>query len=379
MPRRSEGPTIHDMARVACVSTATITRVLRNDPHVAPETRARVLAVLDGAGYQVNAAAQSLRTRRTTTVAHILQGLLPNTYFSNVARGLQQEAFRRGFEVLTYSAEGSARTEREAVASALRHRVGAIIFTTPLNSANVAMATGAGVTVVQVERPTEMPSRVVTVDNYHGALDATCHLISLGHRDICFLSQSPPGASPQGPSVEAARLRGYLDAVGEAGLRPRVRFGPYASAQVKDFQAPGREHMLDLLSEKHPPTALFAGSDMLAAGALQTLYAKRRRVPDDLAIVGFDDTYASALSPALTTVAVPMCELGETALRSAVVEGYPDQVELPTQLVVRDSTGSANGPPATATRPPDQTAPQSPTSEARPPGQTYSGLRGGST
>ena len=322
---------------------------------MAPRTRERVQAVLDSTGYHVNAIAQSLRTKRVATVAHILNSLFPNPFFSNVARGLQREATKLGYEVLVYNAENSAALEREAVLAALRRRVDAIIFTTPLQADNVEAATNAGVRVVQVERPTEAPSAVVNVDNYCGSKEATEYLISLGHRNIGFIGERPDKHSGSGWLIESARLCGYSDAVHEAELPSTVKLGEYWTKNVPEFQTAGREYMLEILAGDVVPTAIFAASDMLAAGVLQALYAKRMRVPDDMSVIGFDDTFAAALTPPLTTVVVPTGELGEAALRCAVIEPLEDRVELKTHLVIRDSTGAVALPsgktPALSSRP----------------------------
>lgn len=330
--------TIHQVASRAGVSSATITRVLQGDRRVAPETRARVQAVLDETGYHVNAIAKSLRTKKVATVAHILNSFLPNPFYSNVARGLQQEAASFAYEVLVYNAENSATVERDAVLAAIRRRVDAIIFTTALEAENVQLATSAGVRVVQVERPTEVKSPVVTVNNYIGAYEAAEYLISLGHRDIAFIGLEASGLQ-KGKFIEEQRQQGYLDALANAGLEPEVQLGErYNLRDVADFQAPGREYAQLVLARQPRPTAIFAASDLLAAGVLQALYGDRLRVPEEISVVGFDDTYAAALTPRLTTVEVPMQELGRAAFKCAVVEPLRDEVELTTKLVVRDST-----------------------------------------
>jgi len=327
---------------MAGVSTATITRVLRSDPNVSPQTRERVQAVLKSTGYQVNAIAQSLRTRRAATVAHILHGLFPNPFYTYVARGLQSEATAFGYEVLVYDAEDSPKLEREAVQAALRRRVDAIIFTTALDAANVALATDAGIRAVQVERPTDASSVVVTVDNYCGAREAADHLVALGHRSIAFIGRRPEDAQPSGVSVEAERLQGYLDAVRAAGISSQVLFGEYSTREV-DFQSPGRRYAEEIMAGATPPTAIFAASDLLAAGVLQVLYARGIRVPDTVSVIGFDDTYAAALTPPLTTVAVPMHSLGQAAFRCAVIETLEHEATVATRLVLRESTGPPPG------------------------------------
>ncbi len=339
--------TVREVASLAGVSTATITRVLRCDPNVSPQTRERVQAVLKSTGYHVNAIAQSLRTKRVATVAHILHELFPNPFYSYVARGLQSEAAAFGYEVLVYNAENSPKLERDAVQAALRRRVDALIFTTALDAANVALATGSGLRAVQVERPTQARSAVVNVDNYCGAREAVEHLVSLGHRDIAFIGQRPDKTASAASSVESERLQGYLDVVSQAGLPSQVRLGEYSTREV-DFQSPGRRYAEEILASAKRPTAIFAASDLLAAGVLQVLYARDIRVPGTISVIGFDNTFAAALTPPLTTVAVPMHELGQVAFRCAVVEPLQDRATLGTRLVLRGSTGPPGRPSETA-------------------------------
>ena len=305
---------------------------------MSPATRRRVEAVIRATGYHVNAIAQSLRSQRVNTIAHILHEFLPNPFFSHVARGLQREAASYGYEVLAYNCEGSAQLESEAVAAAIRHRVRAVVFTTPVSANNVRLVIKAGIRVVQVERPTRVPTSVVTVNNYVGAREAVEHLIACGHHEIVYIGQRVRDRDSHSSSVDGDRLQGYKDAVAEAGLRPRVVLKSYPGAGREDFPRLGEGCMRALLSAPEIPTAVFTGSDLLAAGILQALYEAGCRVPDDMAVVGFDDTYAAALCPPLTTVAVPMYQLGQEAFRSAVVHDDRDAVELPTHLVVRAST-----------------------------------------
>jgi len=342
--------TIHEVASRAGVSSATVTRVLNGHPGVTTKTRRQVQDVLDITGYQVNAIARSLRTNRVATVAHILSSLVPNPFFANVARGLQQEATNFGYEVLVYNVEDSAEIEQQAVQAALRRRADAIIFTTPLRAENVSLASSAGVRVVQVERPTEAPSAVVTVDNYCGAREATEYLISLGHQDIAFIGRRINNNRSANASVEIARLEGYLDAMQQSGARSEVVLGEYYMTGLSEFQPLGRGYAERVLARGQVPTAIFAASDILAAGVLQALYSDAIRVPEHVSVVGFDDTYAAALTPSLSTVAVPMDEVGRAAFRAAVVEPLVDEVRLETHLVVRESTGAPPSVPRSAER-----------------------------
>ncbi len=325
--------------------------MLRGGTEVSPATRRRVEAVIRTTGYHVNAIAQSLRSQRVNTIAHILHEFLPNPFFSHVARGLQREAASYGYEVLAYNCDGSSKLESEAVDAAIRHRVRAVVFTTPVSANNVRLVIKAGIRVVQVERPSGVPTPVVTVNNYVGAREAMEHLIACEHQEIVYIGQRARESGSRGSSVDADRLRAYEDAVAEAGLKPRVVLKSYPLAGREDFPELGKGCMRALLSARKVPTAVFTGSDLLAAGILQALYEAGCRVPDDMAVVGFDDTYAAALCPPLTTVAVPMYQLGQEAFQSAVVHEQRDALELPTHLVVRASTGKVPGTRPSGRRP----------------------------
>lgn len=330
--------TLRRVAQLAGVSTATVTRVIRRDPHVAPETRGRVETVLDSTRYQVNAVARGLRQRRMSTVGHLVHGQTSNLFLSTVSAGLHQVAGERALDVVTYNSQGSTARERAGVEALIRRRVEALIFTDPVHPDNVRLAVRSGIPVVQVDRPTAVRTPIVTADNEGGARRAAEFLISLGLRRIAFVGRISVGAHD---TVEPERLRGYREAMRQAGLPRHREMVSRRPSGPLGMQALGRSYMRQLLEDGPRPDAVLATSDLLAAGVLQELYGRALRVPEDIAVVGFGDTYASALTPALTTVALPMLDLGREALRCALDErGWP-QTCLATELVVRDSTPSS--------------------------------------
>ncbi len=355
MTRRA---TLRDVAELAGVSTATVARVLHRNGYVADETRRLVDAALSETGYQINAVAQGLRRQRTSTIGHLLQGVIPNPFFAGVALGVEQEALRHGCGVLLFNTHGDARRERLGVETLIRRRVDAILFTTATHEDNVRLALEAGVPVVQVERMTAADSLAVTVDNHRGAYAAVKHLIDFGHRRIAYIGADPrttqerPGAATW-PDVEQERLSGYLDAMNDHGLpadEGPIALGRYYSGGEGELANDGYVWMRRFIDDGDRPTAVFATSDMLAAGALQAVYERSLRVPDDVSVVGFDDTYASYFAPPLTTVAQPMIEIGEAAAAQVFrslsrSDGHVGErvVRLPTRLIVRGSTGPAPG------------------------------------
>jgi LacI family transcriptional regulator len=358
---RQSRPTLKDVAERAGVSTATVARVLHGNGYVAEETRKVVEAVVQETGYQINAVAQGLRKQRTFTLGHILQSIAPNPFFAGVALGVEKEANRHGCGVVLYTTQGDAERERKGVETLIRRRVDAIIFTKIAHEANVELAARSGIPVVQVERVTSVPTDSVTADNYPGAFEATRHLIELGHEKIAFLGVAPSSlverdAGGRGAfvsdrcSVEGERLSGYLDALDDADLQVRRELMDLSGTYYAlDWARTTMDHMLALPADRRP-TAVFATCDMLAAGVLQGIHARGMRVPDDISVVGFDDTYATYLTPPLSTARQPMFEMGQAAARLAIealqtdLEHRPPRSErLSTHLVIRESTCQATG------------------------------------
>jgi DNA-binding LacI/PurR family transcriptional regulator len=308
-------------------------------------------------GYRVNAVAQGLRKQRTFLIGHILQAIAPNPFFATVALASQQEAARHGCGLLLSTTQANPDIERDVVETLLRQRVDAILFTTVTSDDNVRLAAASGIPVVQVERVSAVPTHGVSVDNFGGAFDAVKHLIDLGHRRIAFIGvaiDNPHGRSHDGSvvsysferrSVERERLGGYTSALAahDIPLDPDLLdFGNTYYSSERGNKVTRR--LLELPAEKRP-TAIFAACDLLAAGVLQELLARGVRVPEEMSVVGYDDTYASHLSPPLTTVTQPMTELGIVGVQMAIdaLEGAVDEGEvlrkrLVASLIVRAST-----------------------------------------
>lgn len=348
---------LKDVARLAGVSTATVTRVLHNNGYVGKETRARVTSALEETGYRLNVVAQSLRKQQTRTLGHLLNTITRNPFFAEVALGVEEEALRHGCNVFIYNVQASAERERLGVETFIRRRTDAIVFTTAVDPANVALAEAAGIPVVQVDWLSTAGSSAVLVDNEVGAREAMNHLFVLGHRRIGFIGADPEHFRTNAdgsPSVATQRLAAYETSMRRAGIAADaglVQIRPYYYSLDEGDAAEGYAGMRELLRLRPLPTAVFATCDILAAGALQAIHDARLRVPDDISIIGFDDTYAARLSPPMTTVALPMREIGQHAAALAVQRmssgagaAPPPQVTtLPSRLRIRGSTGPPRG------------------------------------
>lgn len=353
---QKKNSTLKDVARVAGVSTATVARVLYDKGYIASDTRKLVEAAIQETGYRVNVVARNLRMQRTVSIGHILNSIIPNPFFAGVALGAEQEAMRNGWSILMINVQGDARRERLGVETLIKQRAAAILFTTPVSEANVRLALESGMIVVQVERPTSIPSHVVTVDNYTGSVEAVEHLIALGHRNIAFVGGDPrvPGADKIfGHYIEEERLAGYLDTLRNHHIpldESLITLGQYYSLN-EDIPCQQYQSLQHIFQRANRPTAVFVTSDMLATCVLQELYARHLRVPEDVSIIGFDDTYAPYLAPPLTTVSLPMIDIGKAAVHLVLkhtqeqetgLPGIFQQVKLSTHLVSRSSTGPVN-------------------------------------
>jgi LacI family transcriptional regulator len=328
--------TIKDVARAAGVSVATVSRVQNGSALVKETTRRRVGEVAERMGYTPNGAARSLITSRTNTLGVLLPDLY-GEFFSEVIRGIDQAAQRHGHHLLV----SSSHDDRSAVETALRSmrgRVDGLIVMWPdLDEAGVP-SLPAGFPVVLLNAPFgPYGFDVITVANYDGAYAMVDHLLDLGHRRIAIIK------GIEGNADAAERLRGYRGALASAGLGA-------AAIEVAGLfdEASGFRAANELLRRQIRPSAIFAANDAMAIGALSALRQAGLRVPDDMALAGFDDIpMARYLDPPLSSVHVDISALGEHAtlrLLAAVrskEKHQPRAETLPTTLVLRRSCGAA--------------------------------------
>jgi len=334
--------TLRDVAARAGVSTSTVARVVHGNGYVAEATRRRVEQAMEEGGFRLNAVASGLKRRRSTTIGAVLHETLPNPFFAAVALGVERAAREHGYDVLIANASGSPAHERAGVEAFLAQQVAAIVFAKPVAAANVELAARAGVAVVEVEEPLFGRGGRVLVDDRSGAIAAVRHLLELGHERIGFIGE------PAGEHAVRGRLAGYREALAAGGIEldeELVVVGDYTREPEWPLLRVGYDYMVRLLAARPAATAVLAGSDLLAAGALQALYERCLRVPNDFSVIGFDDTFAQHLTPPLTTVRQPMLELGVGAVELATALAASPrrrkrELRLATELVVRGSTAA---------------------------------------
>ncbi|OLT02843.1 hypothetical protein BJF90_28960 [Pseudonocardia sp. CNS-004] len=330
-----------DVARVAGVSQKSVSNVLGGYEPVSPELRAKVERAVALLGYVPNSAARTLRTGRTGVIALAVPNLSA-PYFAELASHLSEAAEERGFTILIDETDGDE--EREAlIARGLRHDVidGLVLSPLAMDPASIAAAARDIPMVLLGER--ELPASVdhVAIDNVAAAREATEHLIDAGRRRIATVG----GPLDDRTSTGSLRLRGYRAALADAGIREEGVVVPTRRL----LRPNGTEAVERLLDTGEPPDAVFCFSDMLAFGVMHGLRMRGVRVPDDIAVVGFDDVVEAAYSnPTLTTVHLDRRRIARTALDVLVgrLEGSgaprAGRTVVDHWLVVRESTG---GPP----------------------------------
>jgi LacI family transcriptional regulator len=325
--------TSRDIAREAGVSQPTVSRALRGDPRVAPATTALVQTTATRLGYVPDAAAQTLITRRTGTVAVVVADIT-NPFYPELVEALHDELGRATYRTVLLN----ERTDARGVDTLMRAGAvdGAIVATATLDERTRALLTDERAPMVQIVREVDGVDRdAVVSDNRGGAGLAAELLVRLGHQRIGLVS------GPLDTSTARDRDAGFEAALGRLGLRldPDLRRrGEYAHHT-------GHQWCLELLDAPEPPTAIFCGNDVIALGALDAARRRHVAVPGALSILGFDDiSLAGWESFRLTTVRQPLAEMAHAAVRALVrrIEGDdapPRRTVFPTELIQRATTG----------------------------------------
>lgn len=325
-----KGATIHDVARAADVSVATVSRTLNGFGTVAQSTRDRVLQAAGELDYVPHSGARALSTKRTDTIGVLLPDLY-GEFFSELIRGIDVAARARGLHLLLSSSHGDL-AEANAALRSMRSRVDSVIAMMP-NAGEQPLASNGHVGLPMVligSNDAGKGKASFIIDNFAGAFAITEHLVSSGRRQIAFI------AGPVDNLEARERLRGYRAAM--------QRFGAAEWVVEGDFtEAAGRIAARRILSEPSRPDALFCANDMMAIGALDALQEAAVSVPGEIALAGFDDIpIARYVSPPLTTAAVPIAEIGRQALEwcaSAIAGRKTEQQRtFKPKLVVRASS-----------------------------------------
>ena len=325
---------IREVARLAGVSVATVSRTLRSPERVLPDTRDKVNAAVEQAGYRPNLMAVQFRSRRTGNLV-ILVPTIANSFFAKVISGAQQAAQLAGYRLLLCDTQGREAIEREFAELVYAHQADGVIqlraydpFSAPFPGAALPPIVNACEVIHNGRHPS------ISLDNRAAAKAMTEHLIELGHRRIGLIK------GPKSSPLTRDRVAGYQDALNQAGIEADPALVCHGDFSLKA----GDDGAAAMLALPDRPTALFCENDEMAIGALKRIRQSGLRVPEDISLVGFDDIpFAAYCDPPLTTISQPAEAFGQRAVEMliALIEKKPlaeRHVVLPFELTLREST-----------------------------------------
>jgi len=332
--------TIKDVAKEAGVSIATVSRIVNDIPGQYNEkTKKRVVQTIEKLNYQPNAIARSLRNRKTRTIGFAVPGLQP--FFAEVLEGVQSVARKKGYSIVLCNTDYDPKQEEAYVVNLLEGRVDGVIFTSGvMQDEHILRLKEEGIPIVLIEKfmqNSDIPA--VVIDNLSAAKKGVKHLLSLGHRKIGYISAP----------LELLSLRERFEGYKQALLESRV---PYDSSVVyiektikKEDLRSGYKIMKRILQQGNFPKVFFIVSDTLAIGAIKAIKDFGMKVPDDIAIVGFDDIdIASFSDPPLTTMVQPKYQMGAKGMETLIkvmsgVKLRKKEIRLGVEIAVRGSCG----------------------------------------
>lgn len=328
--------TILDVAKKAGVSKSTVSRVLTNSNQVDPETKQRILTVMKELGYKPSRAAQTLRNNKTKLIA-VLVPRISNNYYASLLQGMERVSAEHDYQVILCNTENDPKKELQYLNMLENHQVDGIVLTTFRNTTDTMkkfIAYGPIILVGEYYDGDLFSS--VSINHEKAAYQAVEHLISQGHSKIGMINGGKESV------IVKDRAKGFRQALAFRHIPVNEEWVLFDSFGIQQ----GKNYLNELLKLKDFPTAIFAGNDELAVGVIKEAKKHGLHVPNDLAIVGFDDQEISTvIDPTLTTVKQPIEQLGEIAATLIIDQlqgkvGLPKRTVLETTLLIRESCGS---------------------------------------
>ncbi len=325
--------TIQDVARKANVSKATVSRVLNQNSQVKKELRERVLQVIEELDFHPSAIARNLANSRTNTIALVVPDMT-NPYFPVLARGIEDEAHRNGYLLFISNTDNNPDLERKYIDKLIEQQVCGIVLVSALEEEELlARWEKYQIPIVLCERHIEnSPFDIVLIDDYKASYNLIDALIRKGHQQIVHIT------GPMWVDSVKYRKKAYEQAMHDANLEQISKIGELT------FES-GIELMKEILDTGYRPTALFAANDLIAAGAMSAIYEQGMTVPEDISVIGCDNTLISRISrPTLSTIAVPAYDIGVRAVqlldeRVKGVQREPITAIMEHSYVWRESSG----------------------------------------
>ncbi len=326
-----------DVARVAGVSTSTVSHVINNNRFVSDEIRSRVTAAIESLNYAPSALARSLKINQTHTIGMLLTAS-NNPFYAEVVRGVERSCYERGYSLILCNTEGDVNRMSRSMETLLQKRVDGLLLMCTENRwpSQTSLSRYPSLPIVMMDWAPFAGANDIIQDNaLLGGEMATDHLIARGYCRIACIS------GPLDKTPALGRLLGYRQAMQRAGLPIPEGYEVYSDFEFEG----GLQAMLQLMTLAEPPEAVFTGNDAMAVGAYQALYQLGLRIPQDMAIIGYDDIeLARYMTPPLTTIHQPKDALGELAIdtllhRLANPDAEPQVLVLTPELLMRDSVG----------------------------------------
>ncbi|MED4141111.1 LacI family DNA-binding transcriptional regulator [Priestia megaterium] len=329
-------PTIYDVAKLSGLSKTTVSRVINNHSYVSEEKKNLVLKAIKELNYTPNPSARKLRGQVTTTIGVIVPRIV-NPFFSYLVDSIEQVAYKNGYHVLIFQSNEDKEKELAFLNLLKTKQVDGIIMTSIENDWSIIEPfTESGPILLCNEYVNNANVPIVRLDQYKGAYIGVKHLLEKGHRKIGYCT----GGLFAEEGKDKDRNQGYQKALQEAGIEPDPKWLFVNQHSIED----GKQVVKKILSMEDRPTAIFTGSDEIAGGMMIEAKECDLKIPNDLAIIGFDDQpLAQMLDPKLTTIRQPIDQMGVKAMETLIdmlndSEVKVETFELPIELVVRSST-----------------------------------------
>jgi len=327
-------PTIYDIARLAGVSTATVSKVFNNRGSISDKTKKKIFEISEELNYQPSVVASALAGKKTYTIGLLIPDVV-NPFFAEMTRNIEDRAHELGFNLVICNTDNDVNKEFNYIQLLRQKRVDGIILATGVrNDKLLKELINEQLPIALIAREMSILSAsTVLVDDFAGGYSAASYLTGLGHKRIAIIAENLKLASSR------ERIRGYRYALEEAGIGYDERY-----VKESDFSlAGGGKTTNELLDEPEPPTAIFACNDLLAIGAMQAAKQRGVSIPEELSVVGFDNTVLAAITdPPLTTIAQPIQAMGQQVVDLITQEinnpkSIKQRIVLLPELIVRGS------------------------------------------
>lgn len=341
-----EAVTIKDIARELGISASAVSKALKDSHEISEKTKKLVLECAKKLNYQPNPMAQGLKRGNSKSIGIVVPAI-DNPFFSQVISGIESVAHSKGYNVIITQTHESHELEMLNIRHLTSRSIDGLLIsvaTETTDSGHLKELHQKGLPIVFFDRVSdEIETHKVIVDNLRGAYDGTKHLIQSGYRKIAHIASAPNA------SITKQRLNGYRLALTEGGIEPDEQYIKYCQYGGKDL-AEVETAIKELLELTNPPDAIFTASDSITTTALSLLRKLKLRIPQDMALLGFANTYlADVLNPSLSSICQPGFEMGKKAIEmliSVIESKWPvtefETIVFPTQLFVRDSSVPAD-------------------------------------